>query len=197
MSIRRLALGPALFVLAGSSIAIAGCGSNTSPTAKVFLNAQMTSGLNGSAVCGVTDPSWVVIGSSSASVDDGADQTGVGVKVSCSVTANSDGSFQVNAIGVLGNVGSVTITGKFTTSGDQAGIRGVFQRGDFGHFEDTNCTVSYKNNPFMGVAAGRVWGNIDCPSAADSSQNRQGADGGPTARACEGLAEFKFENCAQ
>lgn len=197
MSIRRLALGPALFVLAGSSIAIAGCGSNTAPTAKVFLNSQLTAGTNGSAICGVTDPTLVVIGSSAASADDGSDQSGVGVKASCSVTANADGSFQVNAIGVLGNVGSVTITGKFTTSGEQTGIRGVFQSGVFGRFEDTNCTVSYKNNPFMGVAAGRVWGNIDCPSAADSFQSRTGADGGPTPRACEGLAEFKFENCAQ
>ncbi len=193
----RLALGPVFFVVAASSIGIAGCGSDSQPIARVFLNSQMTAGINGSAVCGVTDPSWVVIGSSAKSADDGSDQTGVGVKASCSVQANADGSFQVNAIGVLGNVGSVTITGKFTTSGDQTGIRGVFQRGDFGHFEDTNCKVSYAANPFMGVAAGRVWGNLDCSSASDASQSRVGPDGGPTARACEGLAEFKFENCAQ
>ena len=40
---------------------------------------------------------------------------------------------------------------------------------------------------FQGVAAGRVWGQLDCPNA-----NRQ-----DTGASCQALAQFRFENCTQ
>lgn len=206
MSLCRLVLGHALFVVAASSVAIAGCGSDTQPTPKAFIDARVRAGGNGSAVCGVVDPTWVEIGTAATSVSDGSnDANGVKVSVSCSVTSNGDGTFKVNAVGTLGNVGSVTITGNFATSGTQNNIRAVFQRSD-GRFEQTDCTATYQSltptgvltdNGFAGVAAGRVWATVHCPTASDASQQRQGQDGGATPRACDGLAEFKFENCGQ
>jgi hypothetical protein len=38
----------------------------------------------------------------------------------------------------------------------------------------------------MGVAAGRLWADLDCPTATDSVNEK----------ICEGKATFKFENCA-
>jgi hypothetical protein len=207
MSIRSLVLGHALFVLAAASAGIAGCGSDAQPIAKVYINSLMTGRAD---LCGVTDPTWVGIGTAAESVHDGDnDAAGTPVHVSCSITSNADGSFQVNAIGTLGQIGSVTVTGKFTTdrSAPQTGIRAVFQRGDFGHFEQEDCTATYSSlgppptfsaeeNQFTGVAAGRVWATIDCPNAADSTQQRM-VNGMAVARSCDGKAEVKFENCGQ
>ena len=202
MSIRRLALGPVLFVLASSSIAIAGCGSDSPPVARAYVSSKVSVGSAGAAACQVTEPTWIVIGTQNSGVNDGDNnEQGVGVHVSCSVTANSDGSFQVNALAALGNIGSVTMTGKFTTGhGDkQTGIRGVFQRGDgLGHFEESDCTATFestdanfntKDQPNAGVAAGRVWATMVCPQAIDSSHT--------SPLNCNAIAELKFENCSQ
>jgi hypothetical protein len=39
----------------------------------------------------------------------------------------------------------------------------------------------------MGIGPGKIWGTIDCPNAAQSSNMQT----------CEGKAEFLFENCGQ
>ena len=197
MSLRRLLFGHALFAALGTS-AIAGCSGDPQPTSRAYIKSTVGAGVDGSAACGVTDPDWVTIGDPKASKNDGDDQSGLTIHVSCSVKSNGDGSFSVNAIGTLGNKGSLTVNGKFTTSGDQSNIRGVFQRGDFGSFSDTACTVSYSLQPgFMGVAAGRVWGYIDCEHAADPNQQRMDSKGNPIPRTCKAQGEFKFENCSQ
>ena len=166
------------------------------PPSRVYLNASMTAGAAGADVCGVAEPSFLVIGSPAKSVADGETQAGVLVKVSCSVTANTDGSFQVTA-GVVSGDSSVTLMGRVTSTGTQTNVRGVFERSYFGHFEAADCTVRYDANPSMGVALGRVWGTLDCPDMADASQSRMGPDGGPIARSCHAVAEVKLEDCVQ
>lgn len=200
MSFRRFILGSFLLPLGGVLLAsTGGCSDNTSPTPRVYVSSQMLAGTQApSQVCGITDPVWVGVGTSTQSVNDGDAQDGKQVNVNCSVSANSDGSFQVNASVTLAGTGSVTINGKLTGSGQQTNVHGVFQRGDFGRFDQNDCTIDFSRVSNMGVAAGRVWGDLDCSHASDPSQPRPNPAGGAQVpRACEGTAEFKFENCGQ
>ena len=178
--------------VAGLTLAItgSGCSSNTPATPRVTLNAQLGPGdekdVNDSTKCQLVTQPWVVIGDNTHPVSDGEQQTGSGVSVSCTVHTEGDG-FQVSAQATLQGQGSITLTGHFTAAGDQPNIRAVFTRGDTGSFKQDDCTVDYSTNKNMGVAAGRVWGNIRCPHATYDAQSRT----------CLGTGEFRFENCAQ
>jgi hypothetical protein len=189
MNFSRYALVSALAGLAIASTG-AGCSENTPATPRVTLNAQLGPGgekdINDSAKCQLVTVPWVVIGDNTHPVSDGEQQTGSGVHVSCTVKPDGDG-FQVSSQTTLDGQGSVTITGRFTAAGDQTNIRAVFTRGDTGSFRQDDCTVDYATNPNMGVAAGRVWGNIRCPHATFADQDRT----------CLAVGEFRFENCAQ
>ncbi len=172
-----------------------GCSSTSSATPRVTVNTQMgpgdEAGVNDSGKCLLATTPWVVIGDTLHPVDNGDQQSGASVSVSCSVKTEGTG-FQVSGSATLQGQGSLTITGHFEPRAgdppaDQAGIRAVFQRGDTGTFKQDDCTVSYANNPNMGVAAGRVWGQITCPHATYDQQGRT----------CLGSGEFRFENCSQ
>jgi len=174
-----------------------GCSSNTPAAANAYVQSQLTASDDlGSEACGITANTWVEVGTSDTSADDGSTATGYTVSVSCSVTANSDGSFQVNALASDVGFGSVGIVGKFTTSGTQMGIHATFQRGDTGTFSAGNCTVDYTESD-MGVAAGRVWGVMTCPDVVDNTTSEIGPDGGDVNRTCAATATFKFQNCGQ
>lgn len=177
------------------------CSSDSPATPRVlmqsYLGAGNQQGVNDATVCSFSarDP-WVMIGdpTNASSVADGdTDQaTGNVVSVTCSVTPDGDG-FKVAASAKLGSQGAVTITGHFlantpAVSADTPiqNVSASFSRADTGSFTQSTCTVTYTTNPqFMGVAAGRVWADLDCPTATYSSQNKT----------CEGTATFKFENC--
>jgi hypothetical protein len=200
MSLRRLLVGHALFAVAAASAGVIGCSSDTPASATVFLTTTVGTSLDyGTAACGVTEADWITIGDTSNPKHDGEDQNGLTVQVSCSVTSNPDGSFNVSARGSLGSRGSLVIGGKFTPGlqDTQQGIRGVFQRGDFGAFTDANCTVTYTGSSKVGVAGGRVAGHIDCRAAQDPTQQRMDLMGKPIPRTCEGQGDFRFENCSQ
>ena len=119
MSFRRFILGSFLLPLGGVLLAsTGGCSDNTSPTPRSFIDSHMLAGPEAPAqVCGITDPVWVGVGVADlqgniqTSVNDGDAQDGKQVSVNCSVSANSDGSFQVNASVTLAGTGSVTING--------------------------------------------------------------------------------------
>jgi hypothetical protein len=179
---------------------VGGCSSNTPATANAYIDSTVFASADlGAQVCGVTGGPWIEVGTASSPTDDGASQSGFTVSVSCSVTANPDGSFQVNALATVGNSGSVGVQGKFTTSGTQTGIHGSFTRGggDEADFTSSDCSVSYTMDPNMGVAAGRVWGYITCPDVVDPGSSEIGPDGGAVSRTCQAAATFKFQNCAQ
>lgn len=177
------------------------CSSDSQATPRVWLTSTLGAGsqqgVNDATVCqfSAQDP-WIFIGSETASVSDGDTDSATGntVSVTCTVVPEGDG-FHVQASAKLGSQGAVTVTGHFanntpavSTDSPIQNISAAFSRADTGTFTESTCTATYTTNPqYMGVAAGRVWVDIDCPTATYASQNRT----------CEGKAMLKFENCGQ
>jgi hypothetical protein len=103
--------------------------------------------------------------------------------------------------------GNVTITspagaGAVTTSGGSGITASFYSSVDQGPFSDTDCTITYtylgKPVPISPpIAAGRIWGHIECPHALDSGQTTTGPDGGAVERQCPASADFLFEQCNQ
>jgi hypothetical protein len=102
--------------------------------------------------------------------------------------------------------GTVAITsppseGAVTTSGG-VGISASFLETDMGTFTSTDCTITFT---YMGepvpvsppVAAGRIWGHLECPDALEANHLGTGPDGGATVVTCPVSADFLFEQCAQ
>lgn len=181
-------------------LATPACSSDTAATPRVelasYLGAGTQAGVNDSTVCSfAADSTWILIGdpTNQTSVSDGDTDpaTGNAVSVTCSVYPETDG-FHVDANAKLGVQGAVTISGHFTANtGDSSlvlsNIEADFSRADTGSFTESNCTATYTSNPqYEGVAAGRIWADIDCPTATYASQSKT----------CEGKATFKFENCS-
>lgn len=188
MSSLRFASAIVLVAFAG----VLGCSSDAPPATRVYINSDLGPGNNGSAICQISSAPWIQIDNNGGSVTNGeAATSGARVAAQCTVTSAGDGSFTVYATASIQGTtgGSVTVSGKFTTSGAQSNIHGVFQRSDTGSFEEADCTVDYSGNPNMGVASGRVWGKLSCPTITKKDSNPP--------RACSGNAEFKFENCGQ
>ncbi|MEO8875619.1 MAG: hypothetical protein ABI461_08535 [Polyangiaceae bacterium] len=189
--------------LAGLAIfATPACSSDSPSTPRVslssFLGAGNQKGINDSTICKLASKStWILIGdpTTTTSVFDGDKDSATGntVNVTCSVIAAGDG-FDVKASAKLGVQGAVTITGHFvgntpavTADTPMTNIAVDFSRADTGTFAESTCTATYtSNNTYEGVAAGRVWADVECPTATNNSQ-------GAT---CDGSATFKFENCA-
>jgi len=124
-----------------------------------------------------------------------ADQGAAGqgnATVGCSVTPSGTDEFAVDATVVLSGAtgGLFTVKGKFKTTGEQTGINvitSVRSSANTYNQNDGGCIVRYTEQN-MGVAAGRVWGSIDCPNAVNASDDN---------RACRIVAQFRFENCGQ
>lgn len=130
-------------------------------------------------------------------VVDGEDVKGSPLKITCSVIPDGDSfNVDVQAQVTASEGGTVHVIGTFKASGEQTGVRAIFQAGDYGQFTDDDCTVTYydksKNEDpskttFRGVAAGRVWGFLTCGAAENVQSNK----------ACSATAQFRFENCAK
>lgn len=192
----------AFLVLAVGSVGIFACES-TPATPQVALESTLTAQSTPSGLdpC-PTSGSWIQIGEfrgptkeETSVIVDGQDQEGAAVSLECSV-APSGAGFKVDVLAELAGVegGSVRISGDFTTEGEQKNVNAVFQRGDFGQFSATGCTVSYfargedtSQKSFRGVAAGRVWGFLTCEAAENPQSNK----------ACKATAQFRFENCGK
>jgi len=114
------------------------------------------------------------------------------VDVVCSVIPSGTDEFQVDAtVNLSGATGGLfKLEGKFKTTGDQANLRVIAsaKRSANGYDErDRGCIARYTETN-MGVAAGRVWAEIECPNAINTSDDN---------RACKITTQFRFENCAQ
>jgi hypothetical protein len=125
----------------------------------------------------------------SKAVKDGESFAQGTVSVSCSVTPAGPDEFNVvGSIDLSGATGGFfRIDGKFKTQGDQTGIHAKFaSRRSANTYDqiDRACIVRYTTT-FQGVAAGRVWGEIDCPKAKNEGAQTQ----------CQTQAQFRFENC--
>ncbi len=181
--------------------ALPACSSDDPSTSRVLLTSTVgagnQTGVNDQTKCQLAPGNpWVTIGDpfNSTSVFDGDQNSGNTVSISCKVYPETDG-FHVEATAKNGTQGAVTIVGHFLANTPSVsldspitGISASFARADTGNFNQSDCTVTYSsNNAYEGVAAGRVWADIDCPKATYASQGRT----------CDGSAMFKFENCAQ
>jgi hypothetical protein len=182
----------------------AGCGSDPPPPPRAVIDSSLLAGANGSTQCPVDQQEFVTVGgygdgtaaNPASPINNGDSFGGNAVAVSCSVTAAGAG-FNVSASATLDGAtgGSISIIGTFTPTGTQNNIRGVFQSSAFGQFSENDCTFTYDpgsfgnsfDQSFMGVAAGRVWGTLHCPTVTNTTEQR----------VCDGEAELRFENCAQ
>ena len=173
---------------------LAACGSSTTYTPQVYIKASIGPGNTAAtSSCGfAAGTDWLDIGTSDgveySPVPSGSNLGGATVNVDCRVTPSGDG-FDVDiTTSKTGEDtgGSLSISGHFTSSGVQSKITGTFGQQIKGTFTAADCTVTYENQ-YMGVAAGRVWGVLDCPDANYASQMRT----------CDAQAEFRFENCGQ
>ncbi len=170
------------------------CSETVPAIPRVILDSQIRPGSNTQAACQISSQDWLQIGNfggvgtAPRPVDDGAEESGGRVSVSCAVLAEGDG-FRVSASTTLSGAGggTVTVSGLFTTARQpQQNVTVVFNRSDFGRFEQKDCVATYDVNENAGVASGRVWAKVVCPKAS-----REGG------RACETEAQFRFENCEQ
>jgi hypothetical protein len=206
MTFLRFASAAARVSAAAAVVAAVACSNSPPALPQVYVMANVNPGSHPSNVCPILGSvsGWVTIGTTSASVADGDNQNGAAVGVNCTVKSNGDGTFNVTANAALAgpNGGSFFVSGPMFAGPPGttmlSGIVGKFQRGDTGGgqpFVDTNCTVTFSGS--QGVAAGRVWGNIECPNIVDMGQQVAPITTPPMYLTCDGQAEFRFENCAQ
>ncbi len=194
---RRKPVLVALVGLAALPVMSAGCKDEVLPPQAVFdsrLEAASTGNCKhsgglfsvGAFANTALDPN-----ATSSVVKDG-DSFGQGTaSVSCSVKAAGDGFDVAASVALSGATGGLfRIEGKLkpNTTEDQSGVYAIFTgRLSNGNYEqkDRTCIVSFEGA--QGVAAGRVWGDIECPTAEDTTAKST----------CRAVAEFRFENCDQ
>jgi hypothetical protein len=118
------------------------------------------------------------------------------LSVSCTVDPN-DGGFNIQLSAEIGGPdGSSVIVAGLVTSAGGSNLQGTFTSAANGSFTDSTCAITFTYNggavPVVPpVAAGRIWGHIDCPDATGPISPL--ADGGRTT--CDAYADFLFENC--
>lgn len=163
---------------------------------RVILDSQIRPGVNTQQVCGISSREWVTIGNfggvgtSPRPVETDQSEGNGTVTVACSVLAEGD-AFRVSASASLSGAeaGTVTVTGLFTSARvPQQNITVVFSRRDYGRFEQKDCIATYDVNENAGVASGRVWAKVTCPTAVSTDNGE---------KKCETEAQFRFENCEQ
>ncbi len=192
----------AVTVLVLSPVLAGGCSSDKKATPRVTFDSQISPGSHSSTDCPETG-TWFQIGSFGnpaagtnpdgtptqpvQPVDDGTAFGQGTASVTCAVTAEGDG-FHVSATASLDGAtgGAFRIDGHFTATGDQQNIDVSLTAQSRGTYNEKDCVVRY-TQPLETVAAGRVWGDLDCPNGEQSS----------TQRTCHLQAQFRFENCAQ
>lgn len=126
---------------------------------------------------------------------DGDSEQQGSVGFGCSVRSSGQDAFDISAslrlTGATG--GNFVVTGNVKSVCDDAnpckGINATWSKnGGAGiiYNAHNDCVIRY-TTPFQGVAAGRVWGEIECPKVTN--------DGAGVA--CKAVAQFRFENCDQ
>lgn len=181
-------LGISLLAVTG-----AGCADDEPILPRTFVRASLGPGSAGQAACSLTTQTWLEVGNADNSVTDRSTQGAGTVEVACKVVPTGD-AFEVTAVATLRGAsdqldGSVSVQGTFRSRTKSEGVTAVFGKGSVGTpFRASNCSVEFQQD-YQDVAAGRIWGQLYC----DELQQ----EGGTTPRTCRGVAEFKFENCAQ
>jgi hypothetical protein len=183
--------------IALATVLAAGCSDPEPPTPRVTFESRIQRGPNPAEACPESG-TWFTIGSFGsppfepvAPIEDGQSEQQGTVGITCSVTPSGEG-FNVRATARLTGAtgGNVTIAGFLREQGPpegQGGVEAIFSKtGRSGAYSSRECVVRFTSE-FQGVAAGRVWGELDCPAAEAPSEQRT----------CQMLAQFRFENCEQ
>ncbi len=188
----------ALLALPALTVLTAGCEDDKKATPQVIFSGRIQQGSGND--CRDTGSLMEDIGDfgnlaleppvASKAVADGESAGQGSASVTCSVVAAGADEFDVSgSIALSGATGGFfRIDGKFKTSGEQTQVHVIVSnRKTANGYEqkDRACIVRYGTS-FQGVAAGRVWGEVTCPKAENTSD---------PSRACELIAEFRFENC--
>ncbi len=184
-----------------------GCSEDTQHTPRVTFDGSINPGKHGPVECPKSASPWFQIGSfgnpslgrvnpndlegplkdPGRRVDDGADEQQGKAAVSCSVVESGDAfnvALQAELSGATG--GTMTLKGRILRGIESPDV--TFFIGSKGEtFSSTSCVVTFNTLVGHGIAAGRVWGFVDCPNAEAPTQNR----------ICATRAEFRFENCGQ
>ena len=165
-----------------------GASPDAGPPAQAGVSVAITPGNNSDTQCPIgAGDTWSIGGEPTLEpVPNGQSSNGATVTVSCSVAPQATG-FAVSGDVSLAGQGSFTVSGTFDgTTQAQQDITASFgaANGD-GSWMQSTCTVTFPN-PGMGVAAGRVWAQVDCPTMVDGVTHTQ----------CDGSAQFRLENCA-
>ncbi len=187
------------------------CSSTNNPPPDAFIAAEVGGGGGACSDLPSPDTTWLPVGTSTADkpttvADQGSTGNGTAT-VTCTVHPQGNGFDIELSVDVAGNPGgNISITspqgeGAVTTSGG-TGITASFYSNNRGPYSESNCKITYT---YQGqavpvsppIAAGRIWGHIDCPQAVEQGQTTTGPDGGPATIACPASADFLFEQCNQ
>jgi hypothetical protein len=199
-----------LLVACAASVA---CSSTQNPPPDGFIAATV----GGGPACPFASPvsDWLDVGTPTADkpttvADQGSTGNGT-ASVQCTVHP-SGGGFDINlSISNSASMGGGNVlisspagAGAVTTSGGSGITASFYSAVDLGPYSSSSCTITYTYNDMpvptsIGppIAAGRIWGHIDCPDVMDSSQNMSGNDGGIEVATCGATADFLFEQCSQ
>jgi hypothetical protein len=176
-------------VIALFSLALAtGCSSHKTEPPAAYVNASISN--PGGGTCNNDEANFLVIGSDQdgGPSDPTRVSSGAGVTVTCMVSAGSNGTFDLDLYAQNG-LGTATIQGSISANGGPMDIQADFYQAGGGHYQQSTCSITFVQMPAGGpVAAGRVWGTIDCPMATLV---------GSTGVSCDVTAEFVFENCTE
>jgi hypothetical protein len=187
-------------LLAACGVAVA-CSSTNNPPADAYMAAEVGGGASCSTLPS-PNSAWLPVGTDTAGkpttvTDQGSTGSGTAT-IDCTVHPSGNGFDVQLSVSVAGNPGgTVIISGTVTTSGG-TGITGSFYNSvDLGPYAEDDCTISFT---YLGqpvpisppIAAGRIWGHIDCPKAVEAGQNN-----GMGAVTCPASADFLFEQCNQ
>jgi hypothetical protein len=182
-----------------TSVLAAGCSDNKQATPRVTFDSFILPGSHAPSEC-PEKANWLTIGEfgkpaavppvAVRPVEDGADEQQGTVGISCSVV-ESNGAFDVKLHAELSGAtgGSVTITGLVNKGVDSPNITANFSASGRGVYSSAPgaCVISFDTVVGHGIAGGRIWANIKCPTVTQETAQRT----------CQATSEFRFENCAQ
>jgi hypothetical protein len=173
----------------------AGCADEEKATPQVIFEAQLGHGVGTNCrdiaeVFKVGDFGTPALDEKPKPIKDGETWEQGAVGIACSVIQSGDEFLVEASLALSGATGGLfRVDGKFKAGGEQTNIHAVFtsrRSGNSYEQQDRACIVRYTTVD-QGVAAGRVWGEITCPSVFNSNAETT----------CEATAQFRFENCTQ
>jgi hypothetical protein len=186
-----------------TSLLSSACSSSPPALPRAAVDSQLGAGtqMGATTMCPLgIGMSWIGIGSDTSDpITTGTGYNGDPVTVSCTVHPSS-GGYNVTLSALLGGQGSISVVNSTINSDPtqvSTGVTATFERAA-NDFHETDCTWDFggqstdidpnksAGNP-LGIAGGRIWGNLTCPMTVDSEHTLT----------CLGVAELRFENCGQ